>query len=40
VRTAAQADVDAGILLADDAATLVKLAARGPAAEGRTIKKY
>jgi hypothetical protein len=40
VRTAAQADVVAGILLAEDAATLVKLAARGPAAEGRTIKSY
>ena len=40
VRTAAQADVAAGILLPEDAATLVKLATRGPAAEGRTIKKY
>ena len=40
VRAAAQADVAAGILLTEDAATLVKLAARGPLAEAKTIKKY
>lgn len=40
VRAAAEADVAAGILLADDAATLVESAKRGPFAEGRTIKKY
>jgi hypothetical protein len=40
VRSAAEADVAAGILLAEDAETLVKLAQRGPLAEGKTIKKY
>lgn len=40
VRIAAEADVAAGILLAEDAATLVESAKRGPIAEGRTIKSY
>ena len=40
VRAAAEADVAAGILLAEDAVTLVESAKRGPIAEGRTIKSY
>lgn len=40
VRAAAEADVAAGVLLAEDAATLVESAKRGPIAEGKTIKSY
>ena len=40
VRAAAEADVAAGVLLAEDAVTLVRSAQRGPIAEGRTIKSY
>ena len=40
VRIAAQADVEAGVLLAEDAAALVRSSRRGPFAEGQTIQKY
>ena len=40
VRIAAQADVEAGVLLAEDAAALVMSSRRGPFAEGQTIQKY
>ncbi|MFM9136363.1 MAG: alpha/beta hydrolase domain-containing protein [bacterium] len=40
VASEADADVAAGILLPDDAAALVKSAARGPKAEAQTVREY